>query len=91
MRVVGNFNRVKLHSTTAMSLLAGSETNFDRAALKAALEGVAAHAASDPRPSLLSDKSTSSRKTFVGVATTDDDAPFGEQLCALTQRLVCDF
>lgn len=62
MRREGDFNRVKLHSTIAMSVLAGSDAPFDRSALKSSLEAVLKHAtsdAADKRSWALSTKSSS--------------------------------
>ena len=102
-RSAGNLNRVKLHSTIAMSLLAGSEFAIDRGALKSALEAVVEQAAVDGKgfqfsaqQSMLHLKVDETTSMAGSAAATDDDVPFGEQLKALTQvrkksRSWCDY
>jgi len=96
MRAAGNFSRVKLQSTIAMSSLAGA---LDSNATKSALEAAVRHVTTDDgkrswalnsHTSLRSNKASgggSGGSGGGGGSNDDDEGEFDKQLSALTQRL----
>lgn len=95
MRAAGNFSRVKLQSTIAMSSLAG--VALDSNAMKSALEAAVRHVtADDGKRSWALNSHTSLRGGKAsgggggggaGGGNDDDEGEFDKQLSALTQRL----
>jgi uncharacterized membrane protein YgcG len=98
MRAAGNFSRVKLQSTIAMSSLAGGAVALDSSAMKSALEAAVRHVtAEDGKRSWALNSHTSLRGGKAGSGggggggggsgNEDDEGEFDKQLSALTQRL----